>query len=87
MAPDVENERIWAATEVFHINEILAIMRKLYPTKKFVEEQEGFGHDLSIIDNARGTDLLKRLGREGWISQEESIRLNTKDIDNLPPFA
>lgn len=78
------SERIWAATSPFHINEILRILRKLYPTKKFAEDQEGFGNDLSVIDTKRGEELLRRLGRTAWIGMEESIRLNTKDLEALP---
>ncbi|KAL8283999.1 hypothetical protein RQP46_005112 [Phenoliferia psychrophenolica] len=80
---DVTSERIWAATTPFHINEILRILRKLYPHKKFAEDQAGFGNDWSVIDTARGEELLRRQGRKGWIGIEESVRLNTKDLETM----
>ncbi|KAL8724254.1 MAG: hypothetical protein Q9181_006908 [Wetmoreana brouardii] len=74
--PDVENQRILAFAHPFNFNDILRILRKLYPSKEFPGDIEGLGHDLSKIDNRPGVELLKKFGRPGWVSLEETVKDN-----------
>lgn len=68
--------RIWAVAAPFNNNDILAILRKLYPGKTFPDDAPGLGRDLSKIDNKRGGELLG-----GWIGLEESIKANTEGVE------
>lgn len=67
--------RVWAVSETFNVNDILQILRKLYPQKNFPADVEGIGKDLSRIDNKRGGELLG-----GWIGLEDSIKANTSGL-------
>lgn len=67
--------RIWAAAALFNVNDILGILRKLYPEKSFPADLENPGQDLSQMDNKPGTELLG-----GWRSLEESIKANTEGL-------
>lgn len=78
--PEVENERILAFAYPFNCNDILQCFRKLYPDKKFPNNIEDNTRDLSKLDNRRGEELLKKFGRPGWTSLEESIRENTAGL-------
>lgn len=80
LAPDVENERILAFAYPFNWNDILAILRKLYPDKKFPNDIEDDSRDLSKLDNSRGAGLLKAFGRPGFTGLEESVRENTAGL-------
>lgn len=74
--PAVENERILAFAHPFNWNDILAILRKLYPEKKFPTDIEDEPRDLSKLDNSRGFTLLKAFGQPGFTGLEESVREN-----------
>lgn len=80
LAPDVENERILVFAYPFNWNDILAILRKLYPDKKFPDDIEDQSRDLSKVDNSRGAALLKAFGRPGYTGLEESVRENTAGL-------
>jgi len=67
--------RVWAVAEPYTYNLILQALRKIYPSKKFPEDVEGLGRDLSRIDNKRASELLG-----GWRSLEESLRANTEHL-------
>ncbi|KAL8709192.1 MAG: hypothetical protein Q9220_006072 [cf. Caloplaca sp. 1 TL-2023] len=78
--PKVEGQRILAFAHPFNWNDVLGLMRGMYPNRKFegdVEgDVEGLGRDLSTLDNHPGKEMLRKFGRQGWASLEESIRDN-----------
>ena len=78
--PEVENERILAFAYPYNWNDILAILRKIYPDKKLPAEIENAPRDLSKLDNSRGAALLKTFGRPGWTGLEESVRENVAGL-------
>ena len=78
--PGVKSERIFAFAEPINANSVLAVLRKLYPTKDFPADYQS-ERDLSeIVPRQRAEDLLKELGRNGWTSLEESVKKNTEDL-------
>ena len=78
--PEVANERILAFAYPYNWNDILAVLRKLYPHKKFPADIENEPRDLSKLDNSRGAALLKAFGRPGFTGLEDSIRENTEGL-------
>ena len=76
---DVEGERLFSFAHPFNWNTFLALFRKMYPDREFIDDLEGLGEDKSIVANERAEELLKRLnGGKGWASLEESVRPLTK---------
>jgi nucleoside-diphosphate-sugar epimerase len=71
---DVENERLFTFAHPFSWNDILAALRKLYPTHKFIDDLPNLGQDLSKVANQRAEELLKRFGLPGWTSLEKSVK-------------
>lgn len=67
-----ENRRILATATTFNWNDVLAILRRSYPDKKFVEDFVN-GRDLAKIDNQQATTILKEFGKDGWKSLEQSV--------------
>lgn len=56
-------------------------LRKIRPSHKWVDDfTDGAIRDLSDIPNERGTELLKAMGRPGWTSLEDSLRMNLEGI-------
>lgn len=78
--PEVENERILAFAYPYNWNEILAILRKIQPEKKFPTDIEDEPRDLSNLDNSRGAALLKAFGRPGFTGLEETVRENVAGL-------
>ena len=74
--PGVESERILAFGYPFNWNDVLAVLRKIHPDKKFPADIENQPRGLSKLDNSRGAALLKAFGRPGFTGLEESIREN-----------
>ncbi|KAI9170597.1 Aldehyde reductase 2 [Paramyrothecium foliicola] len=79
--PNVENERIIAYAGHFTWNDVLRHARQIRPDhdwiENFVDEDR---KDLSEIDNTRGTELLKAMGRHGWTSLHDSLKLNLEAL-------
>lgn len=73
LSTDVENERLFDFAYPYNWNDILAIYRKLYPEQKFMDDIPGLGRDLSKVSNERAEEMVRRFGRPGWTSLEESV--------------
>ncbi|GJC83246.1 aldehyde reductase 2 [Colletotrichum liriopes] len=79
--PDVKSERIFGFAEPFCWDDVLAILRKQFPNKKFHDNFAGEPYPAIIIKpRDRAEELLKRLGKSGWTSLEDSLWLNTEDL-------
>ncbi|KAL0939664.1 aldehyde reductase ii [Colletotrichum truncatum] len=80
--PEVHGERIFAWAEPFNFDVVLDVLRRKFPNKHFVENFHHY-QDLSAADKARAraNQLLRRLGRDGFTSLEESVLNN---VDDLP---
>ncbi|ORY04579.1 aldehyde reductase II [Clohesyomyces aquaticus] len=77
---DVKDERLFTFASPYSWNDLLAIFRRLYPGKKFIDDIEGLGEDKSIVADERAEYLLKRLKGSGWTSLEESVRSLTDKL-------
>ncbi|ORY90635.1 Nadph-dependent carbonyl reductase from Sporobolomyces Salmonicolor [Leucosporidium creatinivorum] len=70
--PSVVSQRVWSVAEPYNWDQVLAIFRKLHPSRTFVEDFQD-GHDLSQIDRSKATEVLRQLGREGWRGLSETL--------------
>jgi hypothetical protein len=62
-------------------NKVLAILRKLYPSRKFADEIPGAESSNMGVSTERGVQLLKEgFGRQGWTSLEETVAENVRDL-------
>ncbi|GIJ91135.1 hypothetical protein Asppvi_010100 [Aspergillus pseudoviridinutans] len=78
--PGVQSERLFAFAKPVNGDTVLAILRKLYPSRSFPSNFQA-EEDLSeIVPRKRAEALLREMGREGWTSLEESIKRNTEDL-------
>lgn len=71
---DVQNERLFAFAYPYTWNKILAVLRKLYPSRKFNDDIPDIGKDLSHVANQRAEEIVRRFGRPGWTSLEDSVK-------------
>lgn len=80
--PDVQNERLWAAATPFSLNEILRFFRAKFPdNSKIPKDLEGLGEPTKIkVDVSRSYELLKRQGRNGWVTLIDSL---TEQVNGL----
>ncbi|KAJ9640951.1 hypothetical protein H2199_005619 [Coniosporium tulheliwenetii] len=77
---DVANERIYAFAAPFNVNDTLAVLRKVYPERKFPDDVPNLGKDLTKVPRERAEQLLKDTGRPGWVSFEQSIKESVEDL-------
>ncbi|KKZ68352.1 hypothetical protein EMCG_05972 [[Emmonsia] crescens] len=77
---DVRAERLFAFAHPYNWNDILAVMRKLYPDREFIDDLPDLGRDLSKITNQGAEDLLRRISGSGWAGFEETIKEATEDF-------
>ena len=80
LAPDVREERILAYAYPFNLNDVLATLRILYPEKKFAEDLPDLGKIVGTVDRTRSEELLGMLGREGFVTMEQSVKENVQDL-------
>jgi hypothetical protein len=77
----VINERIYAAAAPFSWNQALAILRRLYPSKMIADDIEGSKLSVMTYPTKRGEQLLQEVfGLEGWVSFEQTVAENAKDL-------
>jgi len=76
--PEINNERIFAFSEPYTWNGILAILRKLRPDHKVVEDIADNSKDLSrVVRKPRAEEILKKnFGQAHFIGLEASIKEN-----------
>ncbi|KAK1703504.1 NAD dependent epimerase/dehydratase [Colletotrichum lupini] len=79
--PNVRSERIFAWAEPFNFDTVLDILRAHFPEKTFVDN---FHHycELSVVSQpqSRAVELLRQLGREGFVPLKQSVLLNVEDL-------
>ncbi|KAL5610993.1 hypothetical protein FOBRF1_007110 [Fusarium oxysporum] len=81
--PDVNEERIFGFAGRFNWDAILDILRKQNPGRRFIPNFSD-GKDLNEIrPMVRAEEILRKLGRPGWTSLEDSIMANTADLRGL----
>jgi len=73
----VRAQRLFTFAYPFTWNDILAIFRKLYPQRKFIDDIPDLGADLSTVENRPAEELLKKMGQQGWTNLEESVKVIT----------
>ncbi|KAI1459463.1 NAD(P)-binding protein [Annulohypoxylon moriforme] len=78
--PDVQGERLFAFSHPFNANYLLKTLKKIYPDRKFGEEEPNAAVEKSTVASERAEELLKRLTGHGWTSFEDSIRDATKEL-------
>ncbi|KAL1858997.1 hypothetical protein VTK73DRAFT_7715 [Phialemonium thermophilum] len=83
--PTVDNARIQAWAQPFNWNDILAILRKLYPNRTFVDDLPGLPDKSEVqltTDVSEALALLKKWGgQDGWISLEETVADSVRPLD------
>ena len=77
--PECNGERIFAFAAPFNPNDVLAILRKRFPSKSFLADAE-LGRDLSQIPNEDAEALLKKHYGKGWTTLEETIEANVATL-------
>lgn len=82
--PDVSNRRIHAWSTPFNWNDVLAIIRDLYPEKTIIEDLPNMGKFMGTVDDSLGLELMKRWGsQDGWTSLEEGIRQTVENQEQV----
>lgn len=72
--PEVKNARLQVWGHSAHWNEVLAILRKLRPQKKFVDDYPDPYHIKVSLDQSDAIVLLKKwTGKDRWTPLEDSI--------------
>ncbi|CRG83653.1 Aldehyde reductase 2 [Talaromyces islandicus] len=79
--PEVRNARIPGWGQYCNWNDILAIMRRLYPEKQFIDDLPGMGRLQLTTDCTQALALLEKWGgQKGWKSLEETVADNMESI-------
>ncbi|KAL0780818.1 hypothetical protein CaCOL14_002153 [Colletotrichum acutatum] len=79
--PNVRSERIFAWAEPFNFDTVLDILRTHFPEKNFVDNFHHY-RELSVVSQpqSRAVELLRQLGREGFVPLKQSVLLNVEDL-------
>jgi len=81
LSSSISNERIFAFANTFTWNEVLEVLRNLYPTRNFPGDISGAERSNMKVPNERGAQLLKAFfGRESWTGLEETVADNLRDL-------
>lgn len=76
----VSNERILAFDEPFNCNKLADIIEKI-TGRKTIEQDPNELEDLSVVDNARGAELLQKWwGQKGYQGLFESVKQNIEGL-------
>lgn len=81
LANDVNGKRLWAAGhQDIHVNDILAIWRKRFPTREIVPDFDFPKASRQDLDRTLETTLLQRYAGRDWYSLEETVVDNVKAL-------
>lgn len=69
----MKDERLFAFAGTFNINSMLAAFRKAAPNRHFQEDVKDPPIHLAKVPNERALELLKRIGRAGWVTLDQSV--------------
>ena len=69
---EVQSERILAFSSSFSWTQILEILRRRYPDRAFADVEEPIVDD-GTVDNSYSIELLKKLGKDGFKTLEETV--------------
>ncbi|KAJ6500234.1 NAD-P-binding protein [Mycena vitilis] len=75
--PSCNGKRIFAFAATYNWNDVLAILRKQNPERKFMEDVPGLGRDLSQVPNQAAEALLQKHYQKGFTGLEETVRENS----------
>ncbi|KAJ7612407.1 NAD-P-binding protein [Mycena polygramma] len=78
--PEWAINRIFAVSEVYSWNGILAILRKQNPARLFIEDGPDLGQNLTELPTQESEALLRKHFQKGFTSLEETIKENTRDV-------
>lgn len=80
--PTITSERLFAQSETYNWTRVLSILRRTYPSHQWPQDPENESEDLSTFDEPRkrSLELLREMGRDGFISLEESVKINAEMI-------
>ncbi|KAJ6513733.1 NAD-P-binding protein [Mycena vitilis] len=78
--PACNGKRIFAVSEVYSWNDILAILRKQNPARLFIEDGPDLGQNLTVLPTQESEALLRKHFQKGFTSLEETIKENTRDV-------
>uniref|UniRef100_A0A8H7K658 NAD-dependent epimerase/dehydratase domain-containing protein n=1 Tax=Bionectria ochroleuca TaxID=29856 RepID=A0A8H7K658_BIOOC len=84
--PEVKNARLPAWGEHCNWNDMLAIMRRLFPERKFMEDLPGLSKVDVTTDYTQAFALLEKwAGQKGWKTLEETIADSLPNIQKWYP--
>lgn len=82
--PEVKNARLQAWADNVNWNDLLAIMRKQRPEKKFIDDIPNLPRMSITSDFTESLKLLKKwAGQDGWKPLEETVDDNLRGIIDL----
>lgn len=73
--PSANGQRLFGFAGTYTFNSVLAVFRKLEPSKTFLEDRDQ-GEDLTEVPNGDAEALLKKHYGHGWTTLEESLKRN-----------
>ncbi|KAM6536195.1 hypothetical protein FALCPG4_002209 [Fusarium falciforme] len=76
----IKERRIFGFAGRFNWDEILDILRKVAPNKEFPTNFSSGSDANEIKPRAEAEQLLRDLGRPGWVSLEETVLANVSDV-------
>jgi nucleoside-diphosphate-sugar epimerase len=71
--PACNGDRIFGFADTYSLNKILAILRKLDPSRQYPEDKD-MGEDLTEVPNAEAEALLRKHYGHGFAGLEETIK-------------
>jgi nucleoside-diphosphate-sugar epimerase len=72
--PELKSRRLYAWAHNYTWNDVVEVMRKLYPEKKFMDDFKDMKGSSARVDNEVSEALLKKWGQHGWTSLETCIK-------------
>lgn len=75
MDADIVNERIFAFSQPFQFNDILAIARKMKPDDVWPDDipSDG-GNKMKVVERSRAEEILRKHYGHDFVGLEESLR-------------
>jgi nucleoside-diphosphate-sugar epimerase len=79
--PEIKGERLFCWSKPITLNDILATLRRMYPSHQFIDDLPDQERPRITKDDSLILSLLKKWAdRDDWISLEETIRDGMEEV-------
>ncbi|KAF2663447.1 NAD(P)-binding protein [Microthyrium microscopicum] len=79
VTPGVNGERLFGFAERYSWPQVIGMFKELHPDREFPQMVDK-GKDIAEVPNQRAEELVKGVGKSGWVGLKDSVKANVESF-------